>query len=157
MNDDRGEIENLMVLYTEALDGARFAELGELFARGSVTIHGGPHSGLSAVGRRQVESLYESIVALDANGATGTRHFISNIYVAIDGDRARGRSYWAVTQQTAALALQLVACGAYHDEFTKDSDRWWFADRLIICDQVGDLSQHMLPSRDAGGASPLPS
>ena len=143
----RGAIENVMVLYTEALDGAAFETLGELFEHGSVTIEGGPHSGRRASGAQDVADLYRSIVALDPEfGVTGTRHFITNIFIEIDeaGRNAIARSYFAVTQQTTALPLQLVACGGYHDRYEVIDARWRFRARRIVCDQVGDLSQHML-------------
>jgi hypothetical protein len=143
----RGAIENVMVLYTEALDGGAFEALGELFEHGSVTIEGGPHSGRHATGAQDVADLYRSIVALDPEfGVTGTRHFITNIFIEIDaaGRNAIARSYFAVTQQTTALPLQVVACGGYHDRFEVIDARWRFRARRIVCDQVGDLSQHML-------------
>ena len=134
-----------MVLYTEALDGGAFEALGELFEHGSVTIEGGPHSGRQSAGTAAVADMYRSIVALD-DGVTGTRHFITNIFIEVDnaGRNAVGRSYFAVTQQTVALPLQLVACGGYHDRFEVIDDKWRFRARRIVCDQVGDLSQHML-------------
>ncbi|HUP72222.1 MAG TPA: nuclear transport factor 2 family protein [Acidimicrobiales bacterium] len=144
---ERGAIENAMVLYTEALDGGAFETLGELFEHGSVTIEGGPHSGRQASGAHEVADLYRSIVALDPDlGLTGTRHFITNIFIEIDGAgrNAIARSYFAVTQQTAALPLQLVACGGYHDRFEVIAAQWRFRARRIVCDQVGNLSQHML-------------
>jgi hypothetical protein len=143
---ERGAIENLMALYTEALDEGDFPALGDLFEHGSVTIEGGPHSGRQAAGNASVADLYRSIVALDENGLTGTRHFITNIFVEIDkaGRNAIGRSYFAVTQQTNALPLQLVACGGYHDRYEVIEGKWHFRARRIVCDQVGDLSQHML-------------
>ncbi|MEO5839740.1 MAG: nuclear transport factor 2 family protein [Acidimicrobiales bacterium] len=149
MNDmnARGIIENVMVLYTEALDGGAFEALGDLFEHGSVTIEGGPHSGRHASGARDVADLYRSIVALDPEfRVTGTRHFISNIFVEIDeaGRTAIARSYFAVTQQTTALPLQLVACGGYHDRYEVADAQWRFRERRIVCDQVGNLSQHML-------------
>ena len=142
----RGAIENVMVLYTEALDGGAFEALGELFEHGSVTIEGGPHSGRHATGAQDVADLYRSIVALDPEfGVTGTRHFITNTFIEIDeaGRNAIARSYFAVTQQTTALPLQLVACGGYHDRYEVIDARWRYRARRIVCDQVGDLSQHM--------------
>ena len=139
----RGHIENLMALYTEALDDARFDDLGGLFTIGSVRIEGGPHHGASAHGRADVGALYRAIVALDEDGRTSTRHFISNLFISVDGEHAEARSYFAVSQQTQQLALQLVACGGYHDTFRLVEGAWHFDTRHIICDQVGDLSQHM--------------
>ena len=142
----RGEIENLMALYTEALDEARFADLGVLFADGTVTIEGGPQHGSHAHGEAAVAQLYASIVAVDAAGRANTRHFITNVYVSVDTDTdtAAGRSYFAVTQQTADLPLQIVACGAYHDTYELTRGEWRFTTRHIVCDQVGNLTQHML-------------
>lgn len=139
----RDDIENLMVLYTEALDDARFDDLGALFASGTVRIEGGPHDGATAAGRDEVAALYARIVALDAAGRTGTRHFITNIFVLADDDTATARSYFAVTQQTATLPLQIVACGGYHDTYRCVDGRWSFGSRRIVCDQVGELTQHM--------------
>ncbi len=141
---DRGEIENLMALYTEALDEARFADLGVLFAHGAVSIEGGPQDGSTAKGEAAVSGLYASIVALDADGRANTRHFITNVFVKVDAGAAIGRSYFAVSQQTAQLPLQIVACGAYHDTYEQADGQWRFATRHIVCDQVGNLSQHML-------------
>jgi hypothetical protein len=143
---ERGAIENLMTLYTEALDDGAFDRLGNLFAHGRVTIEGGPHDGRTAHGRAAVADLYRAIVQLDpATGRTGTRHFITNFFVDIDDGEstATARSYFAVSQQTKTLPLQLVACGAYHDRYAKIDGHWTFTERLIICDQVGDLREHM--------------
>ena len=140
---ERGAIENLMAEYTEALDDARFDALGELFAHGTVTIEGGPHDGATASGRDAVAALYARIVALDAHGRTGTRHFISNVHVRSDADQIVARSYFSVSQQMAELPLQLVAGGAYRDTYRKRANGWHFATRHIVCDQVGDLSRHM--------------
>jgi len=146
MHDSRGSISNLMAAYAETLDGAQFEKLGALFSNGSVTIEGGPHDGNSASGAGAVAALYRSIVALDGDGRTGTRHFLTNYVIEIDEseDTAIGRSYFAVTQQTGSLPLQLVACGSYHDTFARTKSAWAFATRRIVCDQVGDLSEHML-------------
>ena len=85
-------------------------------------------------------------MAVDAAGKANTRHFITNLFVAVDtdADTAVGRSYFAVTQQTADLPLQIVACGAYHDTYALAHGQWRFATRHIVCDQVGNLTQHML-------------
>jgi hypothetical protein len=144
--DDRGAIANLMASYAEALDTARFEDLGRIFAHGAVAITGGPQDGSVAEGETDVAALYRSIVALDENGRPGTRHFITNfvIEVAESDDSAVGRSYFAVKQQTVTLPLQIVACGAYRDNFARIDGVWAFERRHILCDQVGELKEHML-------------
>ena len=54
------------------------------------------------------------------------------------------RSYYTVLQRTDALALQPIITGRYHDTFTKHPDGWFFTERKMIMDQLGDLSQHLL-------------
>ncbi len=144
--DDRGAIENLMARYAEALDGARFDELGRIFAGGSVHITGGPQDGSEAAGEGPVADLYRSIVAVDGSGSPGTRHFLTNFDIEIDdaAGTATGRSYFAVTQATRTLPLQIVACGAYHDTYKRSDGTWAFERRHIVCDQVGELAEHML-------------
>ena len=134
-----------MVRYTETLDDAEFDELGALFAEGQVRIEGGPHDGATAAGARDVAALYRRIVALDAQGRTGTLHFISNLFVLVADDSATAvaRSYFAVTQQTPTLALQIVACRGYRDEFRDDGVACRYASRHIVCDQVGALPHDM--------------
>lgn len=144
MTDDRGHIENLLALYTELLDEARFDELGELFAAGRVRITGGPHSGASASGAADAARLYREIVLLDpGTGATGTRHLIASVRIEVDGDRATSRCGFVVLQQTPTLPLQVVASGRYEDDLARSDDGWHFADRHIVCDQTGDLTEHM--------------
>lgn len=142
--DDRGDIENLMASYAEALDGGDFATLGYLFRDATVIITGGPQDGSRATGAAAAEALYRSIVRLDDHGATGTRHFLTNFNIQIDADGAAARSYFAVTQHTVSLPLQIVACGSYTDSYARTSDGWAFRSRHIVCDQVGNLTEHML-------------
>lgn len=142
--DDRGLIENLLARYTELLDGAHFDELGALFAGGRVRITGGPHSGRAAAGATEATQLYRDIVLLDpATGATGTRHMVASIRIEVDADRATSTCGFLVLQQTPTLALQVVASGRYEDELARTADGWGFADRHIVCDQTGDLTEHM--------------
>lgn len=145
----RGHIENLMTRYTELLDEGDFDGLGALFAHGEVTIVGGPHDGLRAAGAVDAAGMWRSIVQLDEAGCTGTRHFIGNVFVEADeaGGTAIGRCYFCVLQQTASLSLQPVAAGAYHDTYRTVDGAWVFATRRIICDQTGNLTQHMEGSR----------
>lgn len=145
----RGAIENLMTRYTELLDEGDFDALGAMFTHGEVVIEGGPHSGLHARGAVDAAELWRSIVQLDAHGRTGTRHLTGNVFIEVDKERgtAVGRCYFCVLQQTATLSLQAVAAGGYHDTYRNIDGTWWFHTRRIVCDQTGDLTQHMEGSR----------
>ncbi len=142
--DDRAQIMNVLARYTYLLDGARFEELGSLFTTGTVRITGGPHDGRSATGSAEAAALYREIVQRDPEtGLTGTRHMIASVHVVVNGDEADAHCYFAVLQQTPSLPLQVVASGYYDDRLRRSSGSWAFASREIVCDQVGDLSQHM--------------
>lgn len=142
--DDRAEIENLLARYAHYLDAGEFDRLGSLFENGSVRITGGPHDGRSARGAEGASALYREIVLVDPDsGRTGTRHLVASSSVMVDGSDAISRCYFVVLQQTPRMPLQVVASGVYEDRLKRFESGWAFVERQIVCDQTGDLSQHM--------------
>ena len=65
------------------------------------------------------------------------------IYVDDSAGTARSRSYYAVTQATPDLPLQVIVTGHYHDTFHRVDGAWWFDTRTMFVDQVGDMSHHL--------------
>jgi 3-phenylpropionate/cinnamic acid dioxygenase small subunit len=92
-------------------------------------------------------------VILHEDGTPSTKHVISNVTVDVEdgGDTAAARSYFTVLQARPDLPLQPIIAGRYHDRFERVDGAWRFAERLIITDLIGDLSQHL---RDPGTAGP---
>ncbi len=65
----------------------------------------------------------------------------------IDTDESAGtatsRSYYTVFQQLEGFPLQPIISGRYHDTFARTDGEWRLTERVIFCDLVGDLSQHL--------------
>lgn len=81
----------------------------------------------------------------DDTGTPKTHHVTTNARIEVDEDsgRATCSSYYAVTQATDALPLQLIITGRYRDTFHRVDGAWWFDTRTMYVDQTGDLSQHL--------------
>lgn len=133
------EIRTLHGLYTEAMDAADWAAVGELFARGRLT---GPDGAVVAKGSSGVRSLYSSMVRLH-DGSPRTRHVTANAVVEADGDTASSRAAFVVHQQLEGGPLQPICAGRYHDRFARTDGQWHFVERRFFLDQVGDLSGHL--------------
>ena len=57
---------------------------------------------------------------------------------------ATARTSYAVSQATDELPLQLIITGHYEDTFHRLGGTWWFDTRVMVIDQTGDLSHHLL-------------
>lgn len=135
------EIQQRMYEYAECVDRARFADLGELFAHGSLGA-----AGQGAMrGARQIAAFYAATNKVHADGTLRTRHLSTNAVVEVDetATGATARSYFVVLQATDDLPLQPIVAGRYHDTFHLVDGRWAFATREIHVDQIGDMHDHL--------------
>jgi 3-phenylpropionate/cinnamic acid dioxygenase small subunit len=142
-------IRRLLYRYAECIDAADFAGLGALFAAGAIRAAGMPEP---LRGAEAVAAFYARVNRVHADGTLRTKHVVSNEIVEVepDGAAARARSLFVVYQATERLPLQAIAAGRYHDRFERDTGGWRFADREILLDLAGDLSEHLriaLPAR----------
>lgn len=68
---------------------------------------------------------------------TRTQHCIANVLIEVDGDRARGESYFtahhALTRPGAA-DVHMIAAGRYLDSFERRGGEWRFAHRQACYD-----------------------
>jgi 3-phenylpropionate/cinnamic acid dioxygenase small subunit len=137
-NSHEQQIANLLFTYAEMVDAADFDGVGELFARAGYGVPGGLIEG-RAVG----ELMRKSVLLHD--GAMGTKHVTTNLLIDVDDAAitATCRSYFTVMQATAALPLQPVITGRYADRFARDEAGWYFVERLITIEQIGDVSHHL--------------
>ena len=143
-SDDYYEIQKLLYRYCYHLDRGDFERMAALFA----------HARFITPGGGAVERDPEAIVAMyrkytriyPDTGTPKTRHVVSNPIIDIedDGRSASCYSYIVVFQATDALLLQPVIAGGNRDRFVKVDGAWRYAEREIISELFGDLSQHML-------------
>jgi len=138
---DRVAIAALVYGYAERIDAGDLAGVAALFADAVYrSDRGGRYEGAPAV-----REVLTRLVKLHDDGTPRTKHVTTNLVVEVD-DRAGSaiaRSYFTVLQQTAAIPLQVIVAGRYHDRFVRTDGRWRFAERVIYMDLVGDLSDHL--------------
>lgn len=138
------EIENLLYMYAERIDAGDYAGIAELFSRGRIVAEDGTPL---AAGAEEVKAMYDASTRIyPETGTPLSKHVVTNPIVEVDEDAGTAvcRSYYTVLQRTDALALQPIITGRYHDTFAKHPDGWFFTERKMIMDQLGDLSQHLL-------------
>ena len=130
MTDDRAAIEALIYRYAERIDAGDLAGVGALFDGAFVAA---------------VTQILTRLVKLHDDGTPRTKHVTTNVVVEIDdaAGMATARSYFTVFQQTAAVPLQAIVAGRYHDRFARAAGGWRFTERLIYMDLVGDLHDHL--------------
>jgi 3-phenylpropionate/cinnamic acid dioxygenase small subunit len=139
---DATALSNLLHRYAESVDDGDFDGVGALFERARVFMSGpagdAVSGGTAATIMRRFVRLYD--------GVPRTRHIVTNTVIEVDADRraASARSYYMVLQILAAPLI--VVTGRYHDRFGRDqaSGEWYFTERVIHVDAVGDVSGHLV-------------
>jgi 3-phenylpropionate/cinnamic acid dioxygenase small subunit len=133
-------IENLIATYAELVDDGDFAGLGALLANATFTGASGPVSGRDAI-----EKMFQDTLIIYYDGTPRTRHITTNIAIEVDEQAgiATSRSYFTAMQALPELPLQPIASGRYHDRFRRRDDHWFFVQRYVRVDLVGDISRHL--------------
>ena len=140
----RDEIIQLMNAYCYAIDQGDLRTFGKLLEHAEWTVEG-----------KRPNNRSHSNLILYEDGTPRTKHTLSNITLDIDEaeERASGRSYVIVYQQTDTFPLQPIYAGEYFDEFERVDGQWRFARRDIRHSLIGDMSAHLKePSQTIPGA-----
>ena len=152
------KVRNLVYTYTEKVDSADFAAIGELFADGAVECFlNGVSNGGRCCGSEEVIRWYKASLAVHEGGPQ-THHVITNLIVEMNSDEmtAATRSYFMVLQCLPDFHLQIIAAGRYHDRFKKVNGIWRFVEKSIHGDFLGDVTRHYPPLlKSPGGHRPF--
>jgi 3-phenylpropionate/cinnamic acid dioxygenase small subunit len=145
-------ISNLLFHYAECVDRADFDGLSELFANGTIRSTSAEESEKGMRGE-QIGRFYAATNRVHEDGTLRTRHLATNVRIEIDeqSDSATSRSYYVVLQATPKLPFQPIVGGRYEDRFERVEGEWRFADRVVIVDQIGDMSEHLSFDLSKGG------
>ncbi|MDH6196998.1 3-phenylpropionate/cinnamic acid dioxygenase small subunit [Mycobacterium frederiksbergense] len=153
---DKLEITELLYRYSELIDAGDFDGVGTLLRRATF---GGPESG-GASGEQVIAKLFaKSTRRFPEHGNTPrTRHLVLNPIVEIAGPErltAAARSTFCVVQNTETVPLQPIVVGRYYDAFARDDAGWYFTERRVDVQMVGDVSDHLnLDPRGYGTSHP---
>src|SRR5512138_382055 len=110
---DHAAIAALIYGYAERIDAGDLAGVAALFADAVYrSDRGGRYEGAAAV-----REVLTRLVKLHDDGTPRTKHVTTNLVVEVDAaaGTATARSYFTVVQQTAAIPLQVIVAGRYHD------------------------------------------
>jgi hypothetical protein len=147
----RAEIENLQARYMFALDWQDGdAHASTFTADGVLDWAGGIACGREAIAAeiRHMRERFAKHEQVDAPVRPARlRHFITNVVLQIEGDRATGRAYWFEMNNAVRDRWPYVGgYGHYEDELQKANGQWLFTRRKIY--------NEILEKRVAASANP---
>jgi len=126
--EDREEIRNIFVKYARFLDGGDYAGYASLFAREGIF---GEAKGRDQVGA-QMAAYGKRVEAGQAAGKFHpATHLISNVDIALEGDKARAKAVWSyVTNDPDSMPVTLQF-GTYDDDLVREYGEWKIAEHRI--------------------------
>ncbi len=133
----RDQITELLYRYAELIDAGDFDGVGALLGRGNF---------MGVAGPAAIAELFAATTRRfpEHGNRPRTRHLVLNPIVDIDADSARARSTFVVVQQTDTVALQPIVVGRYADTFARDEQGWYFTERTVDVEMIGDISDHLM-------------
>lgn len=142
-------IQNMLHLYSEAVDRGEFERVGEMFRHADVYFPGEEEPSVKAGSGDFGAHLTKWTRRYPENGTPRTRHLCTNLIIEFDDEtHARTRTYFVVFQGTSDLPLQPIITGSYHDRLEKRDGEWRFTERRELVGETGDLSAHLLQTFD---------
>jgi 3-phenylpropionate/cinnamic acid dioxygenase small subunit len=124
--EEKDAIREVLAEYCFRLDDGRFDEMAALFTEGGTwdTAFG------KATGRPAIAELARSLRLRVTEPLPRAVHLVTNIAIALEGERATVRSNWMVMQNSPE-GPRIGSGGVYDDEMVKDGGRWLFRYRKI--------------------------
>lgn len=135
------QITELLYRYAELVDAGDFDGVGQLLGRGAF---------MGVTGADAIAALFAATTRRfpEHGNRPRTRHLVLNPIIDIDGERARARSTFVVIQNTETVSLQPIVAGRYADVFALDDTGWYFTERRVDVEMIGDVSAHLMLDPD---------
>jgi uncharacterized protein (TIGR02246 family) len=124
--EEKDAIREVLAEYCFRLDSGEFADMAALFAEDGTwdTAFG------KATGRTAIADLARGLRERGPQPRPRGIHLVTNIAIALDGERARVRSNWTVVQNSPE-GPKIGSGGGYADEMVKQDGEWRFRYRKI--------------------------
>ena len=124
--EEKEAIREVLAEYCFSLDDGRYDDMAALFTEDGTwdTAFG------TAKGRAEIAALARDIRARAGENRPRAIHLVTNIVMALDGDRATVRSNWTVVQNSPT-GPKIGSGGGYADQMAKEGGRWLFRYRKI--------------------------
>lgn len=140
------QITELLYRYAELVDAGDFDGVGQLLGRGTFAGASGP----GVTGAEAIAAVFAATTRRypEQGNRPRTRHLVLNPIIDVDGARAHARSTFVVIQNTETVSLQPIVAGRYADTFALDADGWYFTERRVDVEMIGDVSAHVMLDPD---------
>ncbi len=126
---DGQEIRDVIARYCRGIDRRQFDLVRSCYHSDATDDHGDFRGGVDGF----IEHLRVTLAHWES-----TTHFLGNVLVEVDGDRARAESYALAFHRIAARAdkpeRDLVGAIRYVDDFERRDGVWRIADRVCVLD-----------------------
>jgi SnoaL-like domain len=124
--EEKDAIREVLAEYCFRLDGGRYDDMAALFTEDGTwdTAFG------KATGRAAIAAQARDIRARAGDNRPRAVHLVTNISIALAGERAEVKSNWTVVQNSQE-GPKIGSGGAYADEMVKDDGAWRFRYRKI--------------------------
>jgi 3-phenylpropionate/cinnamic acid dioxygenase small subunit len=124
--EEKDAIREVLAEYCFRLDGGRYDEMAALFTEDGTwdTAFG------AATGRAAIAQQARDIRARAGDNRPRAVHLVTNIAIALEGERAEVRSNWTVVQNSPE-GPKIGSGGAYADQMVKQDGSWLFRYRKI--------------------------
>jgi hypothetical protein len=125
-SEKKDAIREAMAEYCFRLDDGRFDDMAALFTADGTwdTAFG------KATGRAAIAGLARDLRLRAGASRPRAVHLVTNISIALDGERAEVRSNWTVVQNSPD-GPKIGSGGAYADQMVKEGGSWLFRYRKI--------------------------
>ena len=132
--EDKDAIREAMAAYCHALDACRFGDVAGLFAEDGVwtTDYG------EAKGRAAIEKMLSSVVPVKGEGPQ-RKHYITNVIIKVDGDKANSVSDYLVVRESGTGLIPVMG-GTYKDQWSRVNGNWQFKRKELVHDIAGDMA-----------------
>ena len=139
---DKLAITELLYRYAELIDAGDFDGVGRLLARATFA---GTRSESTSSAEAIAKLFGATTRRYPGHGNTPrTRHLVLNPVIDVIDRAATARSTFCVVQATETVPLQPIVVGRYFDRFTCDDAGWYFTERKVDVEMIGDISAHLL-------------
>jgi 3-phenylpropionate/cinnamic acid dioxygenase small subunit len=141
--EDKLAITELLYRYAELIDAGDFDAVGRLLARATFA---GTRSASTSSAEAIAKLFGATTRRYPGHGNTPrTRHLVLNPIIDIaDDGTATARSTFCVVQATETVPLQPIVVGRYFDTFGCDDTGWYFTERQVDVEMIGDISAHLM-------------
>jgi 3-phenylpropionate/cinnamic acid dioxygenase small subunit len=139
--DDKLAITELLYRYAELIDAGDFDGVGQLLARATFAGTRSPQT----AGAGAIAKLFAKTTRRypERGNTPRTRHLVLNPIVDVEDRTASARSTFCVVQNTETVPLQPIVAGRYFDTFAHDEQGWFFTERKVDVEMIGDVSAHL--------------